>query len=368
MENEGLERMRQRNRRLIDAVIEKAEHVCPGSLAMIGVYGSFCTGDVTAHSDLDLLILIRDERGWVLSAGFLLDGIGFDLYCTTWESLEAEAAYTSPYIAKLMDSEIVFCSEEADRARLEALRQRVREICGAPFTADDLTRAEQPLFSAERAFARLLCAESIRDCRAAACEMLYELESAICLLNKSYFRRGVKRVFEELGRLPETPEHFEPLARRLAAAASQKEMRETAHSLMRAVYACFDRVRGRMVAQREAPTPESLRGTLEEIVSNWRGKLTEAAAHGDAHAALMALDSAQVFFDELAGAFDMPRYDAVSCFDPADLCGTAERFDVLLRQYAAQYARAGLAVSAFPDADAFLEDYLRVPAKSADMA
>lgn len=368
MENEGLERMRQRNRRLIDAVIEKAEHVCPGSLAMIGVYGSFCTGDVTAHSDLDLLILIRDERGWVLSAGFLLDGIGFDLYCTTWESLEAEAAYTSPYIAKLMDSEIVFCSEEADRARLEALRQRVREICGAPFTADDLTHAEQPLFSAERAFARLLCAESIRDCRAAACEMLYELESAICLLNKSYFRRGVKRVFEELGRLPETPEHFEPLARRLAAAASQKEMRETAHSLMRAVYACFDRVRGRMVAQREAPTPESLRGTLEEIVSNWRGKLTEAAAHGDAHAALMALDSAQVFFDELAGAFDMPRYDAVSCFDPADLCGTAERFDVLLRQYAAQYARAGLAVSAFPDADAFLEDYLRVPAKSADMA
>lgn len=368
MEREKLESMRQRNRRLIDAVVEKAGRVCPGSLAMIGVYGSFRTGDVTAHSDLDLLLLIRDERGWALSSGFLLDGIGFDLYCTTWESLEAEAAYTSPYIAKLMDSEIVFCPEEADRTRLEALRQRVREICGAPFTTDDLTRAEQPLFSAERAFARLLCAENIRDSRAAACEMLYELEGAVCLLHKSYFRRGVKRVFEELGRLPETPENFEPLARRLAAAASSEEMRETAHSLMRAVYGCFGRMRGRMAAQREIPTPESLRGTLEEIVSNWRGKLTEAAAHGDAHAALMALGSAQVFFDELADAFDMPRYDAVFCFDPADLRGTAGRFDALLRQYAAQYARVGLTVSAFPDTDAFLEDYLRVPAKSSGTA
>ena len=364
MERDKLESMRQRNRRLIDAVIEKAGRVCPGSLAMIGVYGSFCTGDVTAHSDLDLLILTRDERGRALSSGFLIDGIGFDFYCTTWESLEAEAAYTSPHIAKLMDSEIVFCPEEADRTRLEALRQRVREICGASFAADALTRAEQPLFSAERAFARLLCAENIRDSRAAACEMLYELESAVCLLNKSYFRCGVKRVFEELGRLPETPENFEPLARRLAAAATPEEMRETAHCLMRAVYGCFDRVRGRMAARRETPTPEDLHGTLEEVVSNWRGKLIEAAVHGDAHAALMALGSAQIFFDEAAGAFDMPRYDAVSCFDLADLRGTAERFDAILRQYAAQYARVGLVVSTFPDTDAFLDDYLRVPAKA----
>ena len=84
MERDKLESMRQRNRRLIDAVIEKAGRVCPGSLAMICVYGSFCTGDVTAHSDLDLLILIRDERGRALSSGFLIDGIGFDFYCTTW--------------------------------------------------------------------------------------------------------------------------------------------------------------------------------------------------------------------------------------------------------------------------------------------
>ena len=33
------------NQKIIDAVIEKAEKVCPNSLALIGIYGSVATGD-----------------------------------------------------------------------------------------------------------------------------------------------------------------------------------------------------------------------------------------------------------------------------------------------------------------------------------
>lgn len=358
MNTKELENMRRRNRRIIDAVIEKAGRVCPGSLAMIGVYGSFRTGDVTAHSDLDLLILIRDDRGWALSSGFILNGVGFDLYCTTWESLEAEAAYSTPHISKLMDAEIVYCPEETDRARLEALRRRVWETLRAPFGAADLERAKQALLPAEQAFARLLCAETGRACRDAACAMLYHLESAVCLLNKSYFRYGVKRVFEELSRLPDVPADFEPLARSLASGSIPEQMHRTARYLMQAVYACFDAVQNRMAsAPRKAPTAEALRGTLEEMVSNWRGKLIEAAGCGDAHAALMALGSLQGFFDDLAGAFDLPLYDALACFDPADLRGTAAQFDALLDRYETLYARVGLSRTAYKDMDAFEAAY-----------
>ena len=35
----------ERNQKIIGAVIEKAKKVCPGSLALIGIYGSFLTGD-----------------------------------------------------------------------------------------------------------------------------------------------------------------------------------------------------------------------------------------------------------------------------------------------------------------------------------
>ncbi len=35
-----------RNRKIIDAVIRKEQAVCPGALALIGIYGSSMTGDV----------------------------------------------------------------------------------------------------------------------------------------------------------------------------------------------------------------------------------------------------------------------------------------------------------------------------------
>ena len=54
---EGSVSMNNINQKLIDAVIEKAEKVCPGSVALIGIYGSVATGDAYEKSDLDLLIL-----------------------------------------------------------------------------------------------------------------------------------------------------------------------------------------------------------------------------------------------------------------------------------------------------------------------
>ena len=35
----------------------------PGALALIGIYGSFMTGDFYEKSDIDLMIVINDERG-----------------------------------------------------------------------------------------------------------------------------------------------------------------------------------------------------------------------------------------------------------------------------------------------------------------
>ncbi len=49
--------LESRNRKIIDAVIRKEQAVCPGSVALIGIYGSFRTGDVHPLSDLDLLIV-----------------------------------------------------------------------------------------------------------------------------------------------------------------------------------------------------------------------------------------------------------------------------------------------------------------------
>ena len=63
--------LEERNNRIIEAVLQKEKTLCPGAVALIGIYGSFLTGDIHPLSDLDLLILINDERGWQLGTGFI---------------------------------------------------------------------------------------------------------------------------------------------------------------------------------------------------------------------------------------------------------------------------------------------------------
>ena len=65
--------MNKVNQKIIQAVIDKANRICPDSLALIGIYGSADTEDEYERSDLDLLILIENDEGWKLGTGFILD-------------------------------------------------------------------------------------------------------------------------------------------------------------------------------------------------------------------------------------------------------------------------------------------------------
>lgn len=83
--------LEERNQKVIEAVIKKANTACPGALALIGINGSFMTGDYYEKSDLDLLIVIHDDRGWQLGCTFIQDDlqIGHDIYCVTWHDSPA---------------------------------------------------------------------------------------------------------------------------------------------------------------------------------------------------------------------------------------------------------------------------------------
>ena len=84
--------LEERNQKIIDAVVKKANIVCPGALALIGIYGSFMTGGFHEKSDLDLLILINDDGHLALmslvSAGAMFSEIGSEVNIGRYNVLE----------------------------------------------------------------------------------------------------------------------------------------------------------------------------------------------------------------------------------------------------------------------------------------
>ncbi|MHB1629306.1 MAG: nucleotidyltransferase domain-containing protein [Bacilli bacterium] len=96
MDNDVKERLMRRNRELIDILREKIRTEYREDIDLVGVCGSFFTGDFHEHSDLDLLVVVNNNRAHGFSKCFILDGVGFDFYGSSWSKLETMASWTKP--------------------------------------------------------------------------------------------------------------------------------------------------------------------------------------------------------------------------------------------------------------------------------
>ena len=332
--------MQIRNQKIIDAIIEKANRDYPGSLAMIGIYGSFCTGDIHEKSDLDLMILINDEKGYGLSATFLLEDeyIGHDLYCTTWEALENDSQFGHPHISKLMDSKIVYCADDAHMTRLESLKAKVH-------TANTGEAAEKTLQEARQCFARAMTAESLASVRYHAVGTILSCQDTIALQNGKYFRLGTRRVFEELGAMEYVPTNLQELVNNIVTADTCDAIKTGLTSLLRAVEALFTK---------PIPEPQVYPGTCEEMISNWRNKMYLAAQTGDQWLSFSSMASLDAMLKELG--FD---WNVMDKFQPDDLNASAAAYDEVIAKYQEEYRKAGVPFQSYPNVDAFVEEYTK---------
>ncbi len=342
--------MLEAHQKIIDAIIRKAEKVCPDSLALIGLYGSAATGDMHEKSDLDLLILIQDDRGRQLADGFILTdtGIGYDMYCTTWEMLEADAECGHAHLAKLLDSRLLFVKDPEAVQRLETLRKKAADLLASE---ERFTKARAALDNAKKIYADCYLTESLSQIRTGAGGVIWYLLDAVMLRHGRYFRKGSKRTFEELDAL-QLSFDMQELVLNVIRADTGDEIRNALTDLLKAVQACIpDR------SEKEAPSRDNLAGTYEEIFSNWRNKMKEAADRKDLYSSFMNMVSFQSMLCDITESVAVEEQEIMDGFDPYCLEKNPEAFDAALDRYLQEYRKLGMQPKRYADADAFAAAY-----------
>ena len=346
--------MTERHKRIINAVIRKAEERCPDSLALIGVYGSCATGDTHERSDLDLLILINDEGGRCLADAFILDDadVGYDLYCTTWEMLEEDAECRHPHLGRLMDARVVYVKDPHAPGRLESLRRRAANRLYAGTARE---HAYEALDKAKLELAECCLADGLYLVRLHAAAAVRYLLDALMLYHGCYFRKGVKRTFEEVV-LPEwESDRFVVKDRVMDVICGERieDIREALAILVRDVRELMDPPK-----HKKPPTAEDLKGTYEEMYSNWRGKVYEAAEREDVFSSFMNLASVDAMLAEVGETVTLGSYNAMKEFRVYNLRHNATALDGVLERYLDEYREVGLRPRRFADVEAFLEEYV----------
>ena len=344
--------MNRVNQKIVDAVIEKSKKVCPDSLALIGVYGSVATGEEYEKSDLDLLLLIQDDEGWKLGTGFLLNDsrVGYDLYCTNWEGLRFDAECHHAQISKLMDSKIVYIKSQEAYQELCKLREQAKAFLESE---ERFQRVNELIEKAKISYANAHLHETLGQVRLDAYEAMLFLSNAMMLYHGVYFKRGVKRTFEELAKLPVGKE-FSNHMRRVSASKDISELRTLLRNLI--LYA-----EGHVRQEHEKAEPsESISGTYEEMYSNWRNKVEEAAVNYDVFSSFMNMCSLNRMLSDISSEVNIGTYNIMEEYNPDCLEDNVRIYDEYLEKYEEIYKKAGVTVKRFSDIDEFVADYLQV--------
>ena len=339
--------------KIIDAIIKKAEVVCPDSLALIGLYGSFATKDTHEKSDLDLLILINDERGWQLAEAFILNdiGIGYDIYCTSWEMLEEDAKCNHAHLSKLLDSPLVYIKDQNAVQRLEELKKKALDL----LASDERYKKAQAAFdNAKKVYADCFLTDSVSQIRTNAGAVIDFLLDSVMLYHGRYFKKGVKRTFEEMGSL-HIPFDIEKSVKDIIKAESITEIRNKLTDFMKNIKACLV-----FPQEKSAPNQDNITGTYEEMFSNWRNKMQEAADREDLFSSFMNMVSLQSMIHEIAEYISINEFEIMDSFDPHHLERNAETFDNALSRYLEEYHKAGIKPMCFANVNDYIAHYFEM--------
>lgn len=350
-------KLEERNNRIIKAVIKKAESICPGAIALIGIAGSFNTGDIHEKSDLDLCIVINDDSARKISSCFILEDVGFDIYCTPWSMLEDMSEYNNPYVTKLLQLDIVYCSDDKHMERYMSLRKKVISKLEQPYSIEDNEKAEKYVDEALKEYSNILISSDYGECRYAAAYMISKIELAMYMYNKSYVKRGVRRIPEEISEMKSLPEGFYDLYWSLIKAANVEEIKEASTLLMKAVKGFAKEMRDKVTSKKEISAVDII-GTYEEIYSNWRNKMYQAADNGDVYLALMTAASCQEFYDYMYNHYNIDKIDLMSRIRVDNLALSAEAFDNALEEYKKNYDRLNVEIKRYKDLVEFERKYL----------
>ncbi|QUL57297.1 nucleotidyltransferase domain-containing protein [Paenibacillus tritici] len=349
-----------KNEKLINMVIERAKRDYPEEIAIIGLTGSFRTGDFHDKSDLDLIIINNNNQGWGISSCFILGDVGYDIYCTPWETrIEEQAALEHPMIASLVDLQVLYCAKPEYLEKLSAYQQRALEALDKPIGSECLGRAKKWIDLAKQEYANTLLAEDLGAVRLASAEVVYNLVNALSHMNNTYFKRGLKRYLEDSAAYRYIPENYEAIYMNVIRAKSVDEIRSTSQLLLKSILDLYHTM-VQEYANQPVPTYDNLAGSYEELWCNYRNKVIASTEAKDASYAFYAAMGAQEFLDDMTDSLGTRKFDIMPYFDADRLDLFKEQFLKAMDEYLEEYHRAGRKVARYDTFEELYSQYMKL--------
>ncbi|MDQ0173572.1 nucleotidyltransferase domain-containing protein [Paenibacillus tundrae] len=353
-----MKQLLDKNERLINMVIERVKRDFVDDIAIIGLTGSFNTGDFHEKSDLDLIIINNTDKGWEISDCFILDDVGYDIYCTPWDTrIHEQSTLESPNVSSLTELQVLYYAKPEDLEKLNEFKQKALNALANPIGEACLHRAEKWIDLAKLAYSDTMLSEDIGSVRHASADVLYNLVNALVSMNNTCIKRGIKRYLEEICSLRYVPDHLESMYMSVIEANTIEEIRIASFNMLKSVTKLHSTMCDSFIV-RPAPTYDNLKGTYEELWCNYRNKILNGVLTNDAPYVFLSAFGAQGYLDEMAAKIGTKKFNFMQYFDASNLTLMQEKFLEVMDEYAEEYGKVGREVERFTTFEQLYDHYM----------
>ena len=357
MDNSVVNKLKQKNKELIDIVIQKVKKEYLHDIDLIGVCGSFFSGDLHEKSDLDLLVVLNNEKGRGFSTCFILEDVGYDLYGSSWTKLEKMASFEHTFVSHVIDVDIVYSRDTKCRERFMELRQNALNIINSPMTTELLEKSKNHLDDVILTYGKIMLEDELGAVRKYSGDIIYHLNNTVCFLNHSYFKLGVKHHLEEMLAMERVPKHLEEYFNDVIHAATVPNIKDAVAKLVKTTKDLYDEIAEETLGK-AVPTKDNLKGTYEEIWSNWKNKIHYSVVNKNTFLAFSSGANCQEFYNEMHIERGTDPINLMKHFQSDNLDAFAYAFEEAMQLYKKEYDRLQMQVLTYDSIDAFRKDYL----------
>lgn len=170
---------------------------------------------------------------------------------------------------------------------------------------------------------------------------------------------SIKRVPEEIATMNNLPKEFNELYIKLIKSENIEEMKELSTILMKSVKEFSKEMKVRVTLKEEIKEND-IRGSYEEVYSNWRNKMYHAVENNDTYLSLMTAASCQSFYDDMYNEYNIEKIDIMKRLSNNDLKEATSSFDEAMEEYKKNYDRINIKIVKYKNLDDFEEWYLRI--------
>lgn len=225
------------DQRILKIVKERILDAYPDDISMLVVYGN-----KKEHREenlgFGLYFIPKTEKGRSLTSQFIIEGVSYDLFPISWERLVSNAAMDSPQGYLLLDTEVVYCSDDEALERFNGLKASLETMLSGQYDDALLNKAYEYFNETYTHLHNMvLYCESISSVRLEAGKLLNKIADALGFVNRTYYKNGNGSVLRDSLRLTDLPADYASLVHGVMFAQTSEAVYANACELVKSTRA-----------------------------------------------------------------------------------------------------------------------------------